>query len=35
MSCDIVQYSFTDKLLKKVNILAAFFKNNAKAGKDI
>ncbi|RGB23989.1 hypothetical protein C1646_773699 [Rhizophagus diaphanus] len=32
MSCDIVQHPFADKLLKKVNILVAFFKNNAKAG---
>ncbi|PKY20405.1 hypothetical protein RhiirB3_497616 [Rhizophagus irregularis] len=32
MSCDIVQHSFADKLLKKVNILATFFRNNARAG---
>ncbi|GET53692.1 ribonuclease H-like domain-containing protein [Rhizophagus irregularis DAOM 181602=DAOM 197198] len=31
MSCDIVQHLFTDKLLKKVNILAIFFRNNARA----
>ncbi|CAB4384296.1 unnamed protein product [Rhizophagus irregularis] len=32
MSCDIVQHPFADKLLKKVNILATFFRNNARAG---
>ncbi|GBC23933.2 ribonuclease H-like domain-containing protein [Rhizophagus irregularis DAOM 181602=DAOM 197198] len=32
MSCDIVQHSFADKLLKKVNILATFFRNNARVG---
>ncbi|PKY34622.1 hypothetical protein RhiirB3_499344 [Rhizophagus irregularis] len=31
MSCDIIQHPFTDKLLKKVNILATFFRNNARA----
>jgi hypothetical protein len=35
MSCDIVQHPFADKLLKKVNILATFFRNNARAGKNI
>ena len=35
MSCDIVQHSFADKLLKKVNILASFFRNNARAGRNI
>ncbi|CAG8709191.1 12950_t:CDS:2 [Rhizophagus irregularis] len=32
MSCDIVQHPFADKLLKKVNILTTFFRNNARAG---
>ncbi|RGB22290.1 hypothetical protein C1646_776347 [Rhizophagus diaphanus] len=32
MLCDIVQHLFVDKLLKKVNILATFFRNNARAG---
>ena len=33
MSCDIVRHQFADKLLKKVNTLATFFRNNARAGK--
>ena len=33
MSCDVVQHQFADKLLRKVNILATFFRNNARAGK--
>jgi hypothetical protein len=32
MSCDVVRHQFADKLLKKVNILAAFFRNNSRAG---
>lgn len=35
MSCDIVQHPFADKLLKKVNTLATFFRNNARASKNI
>jgi hypothetical protein len=33
MSCDVVRHQFADKLLRKVNILATFFRNNARAGK--
>jgi hypothetical protein len=33
MSCDVIQHQFADKLLKKVNTLATFFRNNARAGK--
>jgi hypothetical protein len=32
VSSDIVKHPFADKILKKVNILGTFFKNNAKAG---
>jgi len=35
MSCDVVRHQFADKLLKKVNTLAIFFRNNARAGKDL
>jgi hypothetical protein len=35
ISCDIVQHSFAERILKKVNILASFFRNNAMAGKDL
>jgi hypothetical protein len=35
MSCDVVRHQFADKLLRKVNILAAFFRNNARAGRDL
>ena len=35
MSCDVVQHPFADKLLKKVNILATFFRNNTRASKDL
>lgn len=34
MCCDVVAHPFAEKILKKVNILGAFFKNNARAGKD-
>ena len=34
ISCDIVQHSFANKILKKVNILASFFRNNAMAGRN-
>src|ERR1700716_766435 len=34
ISCDIVQHSFANKILKKVNILASFFRNNAIAGRN-
>ena len=33
MLCDVVRHQFADKLLRKVNILATFFRNNARAGK--
>jgi hypothetical protein len=32
IACDIVKESFGDRLLKKVNILASFFKNSHQAG---
>ena len=35
ISCDIVQHSFANNLLKKVNTLASFFRNNAMAGKNL
>ena len=35
ISCDIVRHSFADRILKKVNILASFFRNNAMAGKNL
>ena len=34
ISCDIVQHSFANKILKKVNILALFFRNNTMAGRN-
>jgi hypothetical protein len=34
MCCDVVAHPFAEKILKKVNILGSFFKNNARAGKD-
>lgn len=33
ISCDVARHQFAEKLLKKVNDLAYFFKNNARAGK--
>jgi hypothetical protein len=35
ISCDIVQHSFAEKLLRKINILSSFFRNNAMAGMNI
>lgn len=32
ISCDIVQHRFATNILKKVNILATYFRNNAMAG---
>jgi hypothetical protein len=32
ISCDIVKHPFAENLLKKINILANFFRNNAMAG---
>jgi hypothetical protein len=32
ISCDIVKHVFAEKSLRRVNILAAFFRNNAMAG---
>lgn len=32
ISCDIVKHLFAENLLKKINILANFFRNNAMAG---
>jgi hypothetical protein len=32
ISCDVVQHTFADKLLRRVNILATFFRNNAMGG---
>lgn len=34
MSGDIVKHAFAERLLRKVNALANFFRNNAKAGMD-
>ena len=34
ISYDIVQHSFTNKILKKVNILASFFRSNVIAGRN-
>lgn len=34
-SSDMVQHSFAEKLLKKINILASFFRNTAMAGKNL
>ena len=33
IACDIVEHKFADKLLCHMNILAAFFHNNSRAGK--
>jgi len=33
IACDIVSHNFADQLLRKVNILAAFFRNSHMAGK--
>jgi hypothetical protein len=35
MCSDVVSHPFAEKILKKVNILGSFFKNNARAGKDL
>ena len=32
---DMVQHRFAEKLLKKINILASFFRNTAMAGKNL
>ena len=32
MTCDIVKHPFAETLLKKVNVLTTFFRNNAIAG---
>ena len=34
ISYNIIQHSFANKILKKVNILALFFRNNAMAGRN-
>jgi len=35
IACDIIAHKFADKLLRRINILVTFFRNNSRAGKNI